>query len=198
MLLHRTWLAKIRDTDEVYAQVAKNVVIGLLLGALWFDKGNLAKADFSYSGQQNSVQFINKSLAATQFTWDFGNGMTSEAPNPIHVFSASGNYLVKLLAKNDCRKDSLSSSITISPFTENQDIQQNQNFIFPNPSFDRLNFKIQNGISDIEVFDLTGKKLTNLEWDQNGLKTEKLTPGSYFILIHQVNTDRISSKFLKL
>jgi hypothetical protein len=164
----------------------------------WFNKGNLSKADFSYSAQQNSVQFINKSLAATQFIWDFGNGITSEISNPIHVFSGPGNYLIKLFAKNDCRKDSLLSSITISPFTENQDIQQNQNYIFPNPSFDHLNFKIQNRISDIEVFDLTGKKLTNLEWDQTSLKTEKITPGIYFIIIYQVNSEKISSKFLKL
>jgi hypothetical protein len=40
MLLHRTWLSKIRETNEIFAQIAKSVVVGLLFGAVWWDKGS--------------------------------------------------------------------------------------------------------------------------------------------------------------
>ena len=40
MLLHRTWLSKIRDTKEILAQIAKSVVVGLIFGAVWWDKGS--------------------------------------------------------------------------------------------------------------------------------------------------------------
>jgi len=40
MLLHRTWLSKIRDTNEIFSQIAKAVVVGILFGAVWWDKGS--------------------------------------------------------------------------------------------------------------------------------------------------------------
>ncbi len=188
--------AGIQDSIANFFTTLSNKII-LDSASKWFNKGNLAKADFSFTTQQNSVQFVNKSLAATQFTWDFGNGIETAVSNPLHVYSAPGNYLVKLVAKNICRKDSFSTSITILPFTYNLELQQNQNHLFPNPCADRLNFKIQNDIKDIEVLDLTGKRLKNLEWDQTGLKTERMPPGSYIIVIYPRNREKIKSRFIK-
>lgn len=45
-----------------------------------------------------TVQFHNTGRG-TQFLWDFGDGTTSSARNPIHTFAAAGDYQVRLIAR---------------------------------------------------------------------------------------------------
>lgn len=48
-----------------------------------------------------SVQFSDMSQnAPTAWTWDFGDGGSSNVQNPLHQYSASGTYSVSLLASN--------------------------------------------------------------------------------------------------
>lgn len=44
--------------------------------------------------------FIDKSIAADSWRWDFGDGGNSSQPNPKHTFPASGSYTVKLTVTN--------------------------------------------------------------------------------------------------
>jgi hypothetical protein len=44
------------------------------------------------------VYFINDSYDAERFEWDFGDFTTSQDVNPVHVYTASGTYQVKLTA----------------------------------------------------------------------------------------------------
>ncbi|UXP31800.1 S8 family serine peptidase [Reichenbachiella agarivorans] len=44
----------------------------------------------------NKVQFIDESLTATKWSWDFSNGFYSKAKNPIVTFGNEGDYTVKL------------------------------------------------------------------------------------------------------
>ncbi|MEP7171240.1 MAG: M4 family metallopeptidase, partial [Bacteroidota bacterium] len=46
----------------------------------------------------DTVHFANASTNAGSFTWYFGDGATSTAINPTHVYSTWGNYTVKLIA----------------------------------------------------------------------------------------------------
>lgn len=58
------------------------------------------KADFiisSYSGEVPlTVQFTDKSINATTWHWDFGDGVTSEEQHPTHVYWTVGEYIVSL------------------------------------------------------------------------------------------------------
>ncbi|MEZ5583612.1 MAG: PKD domain-containing protein [Candidatus Competibacteraceae bacterium] len=46
-----------------------------------------------------SVQFQNDSAGnITSYSWDFGDGNTSTAPNPSHTYSVAGSYTVKMTA----------------------------------------------------------------------------------------------------
>lgn len=42
------------------------------------------------------VQFTNQSDAATSYLWQFGDGTSSTLVNPVHAYTASGTYTVKL------------------------------------------------------------------------------------------------------
>jgi len=48
-----------------------------------------------------AVQFYDKSTGyPASWIWDFGDGTTSTVKNPVHIYSASGNYTVNLTAIN--------------------------------------------------------------------------------------------------
>lgn len=49
---------------------------------------------------QANVQFINQSIGAVAYVWDFGDGGLSELENPQHLFEDTGLYPVKLTAYN--------------------------------------------------------------------------------------------------
>ncbi|MEZ4953195.1 MAG: PKD domain-containing protein [Saprospiraceae bacterium] len=47
------------------------------------------------------VSFTNQSTGASSYLWDFGDGATSTAVNPSHVYSSAGAYTVKLRSMID-------------------------------------------------------------------------------------------------
>ncbi len=49
-----------------------------------------------------SVSFIDTSVGATSWAWDFGDGGTSTMQNPSHNYSLPGTYTVELVASNSC------------------------------------------------------------------------------------------------
>jgi PKD repeat protein len=61
-------------------------------------------AKFSYSPSQNleapvTISFVNNSLNAISYEWDFDDGGSSTQSNPQHTFTNGGTYVVKLIAK---------------------------------------------------------------------------------------------------
>ena len=60
-----------------------------------------------------SVQFTDLSLNAIGWNWDFGDGNSSTEQNPIHTYSAAGNYIVNLTANNGNGTNSTFVNITV-------------------------------------------------------------------------------------
>ena len=54
--------------------------------------------------------------AGTTYLWNFGDGVTSNLPNPFHTYSTAGSHVVKLKVKNNTNQcsDSTTTSIAIS------------------------------------------------------------------------------------
>lgn len=56
-------------------------------------------ANFSYSQNVDDwlqVDFVNLSVSATEYAWDFGDGNTSSSSDPSNVYAAEGTYTVTL------------------------------------------------------------------------------------------------------
>ena len=59
------------------------------------------QADFSYSSDNNftaptTVSFVNQSINALSYNWDFGNGQTSTEENPSVLYDEGGTFTVTL------------------------------------------------------------------------------------------------------
>jgi len=60
-----------------------------------------------------SVLFTDRFENATEWNWDFGDGATSIEHNPVHTYSAAGNYTVNLTVSNSNGTDSKLATITV-------------------------------------------------------------------------------------
>lgn len=125
--------------------------------------GNNVQADFIHEAGGLVCSFINKTLHADLFDWDFGDGQSSHMMNPIHTYNTSGIFHVKLIAMNNCSREELTKTITvyldnIEPNPENDWVS-----IYPNPSYGDLNILTNNsGILYLEIFEMSGKYV---KWD---------------------------------
>lgn len=68
-----------------------------------------------------AVQFVDLSIGATNWFWNFGDGFTSTLQNPTHTYQDSGSYTVTLITSNSTGCSSfytLPNPITIYPLPE--------------------------------------------------------------------------------
>ncbi len=67
------------------------------------------QADFTVADHEgcapSGFQFTDLSLNAETWLWDFGDGATSDEQNPLHTYTASGVYDVRLTVSNPCGED---------------------------------------------------------------------------------------------
>ncbi|HXB38947.1 MAG TPA: PKD domain-containing protein [Bacteroidia bacterium] len=73
---------------------------------------SLTKADFSWVHCSN--QFVNNSLCSSSFYWDFGDGNSSTAVTPVHVYADTGVYNVKLIAYNGTKSDTMAKKVHVN------------------------------------------------------------------------------------
>ena len=100
---------------------------------------------FMYSIINLEVSFTNNSGNTDSFLWDFGDGLTSTIVNPVHLYSAPGNYVVSLSASNFACGTSISRD-TLN-LIETSVTEKNPAFsfsVYPNPSHGIFNLDIKN------------------------------------------------------
>lgn len=74
---------------------------------------------FSYEPSVNpeagdSIFFLNNSIDATIYDWDFGDESTSTEMDPSNIYIAAGSYDVKLTASNEKKSEMLTQTIIIN------------------------------------------------------------------------------------
>ena len=131
------WNTTINEDDYVgmiLLQTASNIVVesGSLLGEeIGMESGSGGNttpsqyapvADFTYSpsnpGTYETVTFTDQSSdsdgTVVGWSWNFGDGDTSADRNPLHQYSAAGNYTIILtVTDDDGNTDSTSRSVTV-------------------------------------------------------------------------------------
>lgn len=72
-------------------------------------------AKFSIDKMHGRVKFTNQSSdKAVSYHWDFGDGTTSDEKSPLHVYSRSGYYNVKLIVKGEVDEDVAEMTVLIN------------------------------------------------------------------------------------
>jgi serine protease len=88
------------------------------------DNGNQSPtADFTYSANLLTVTFTDQSYdpdgSIVSWDWDFGDGSSSAAQNPVHTYAASGTYAVTLtVTDNETATGNVTKNVTVSDGTE--------------------------------------------------------------------------------
>jgi PKD repeat protein len=101
-------------------------------------------ADFEFMDDGiGTVTFTDVSInEPTSWSWDFGDGNMSTEQNPVHTYSATGNYTVCLRAINSAGDNVTCQDLgVVSTLEENGIVNLS---IFPNPAADFLKIEFEN------------------------------------------------------
>ena len=161
------------------------------------------KADFSFKIDSGVVvRFTNKVTNSFSMIWDFGDGSPlDQTLNPSHRFKDKKAYTVKLIAVNDCGRDTIVKVVDL--LTSTQDLIEAQRIdfqSFPNPFSDDLTVHfnlLESSVVSIDIFDMQGRKIENLVQNQRyteglhqvALKPHLDTKGMFYL---QLRTDKVT------
>lgn len=90
------------------------------------------------------VEFYDNSADdVVSWHWDFGDGNSSELPNPVHTYAAPGSYVVSLVAASGegCTAFALDTLLVVKTEvsgTSADAVAEDEVAVFPNPAGDRL------------------------------------------------------------
>lgn len=88
----------------------------------------VAKYTFVIESMSADVSFINTSENANSFEWDFGDNTFSTVRNPIKTYTQTGDYTVKLTARNTTTGETKEYSSSVSVFVFAGGLISNGNF----------------------------------------------------------------------
>ncbi|MDJ1473731.1 PKD domain-containing protein [Xanthocytophaga flava] len=171
-----------------------------------------ATTSFTYTTSATNpliVSFINRSINANEYRWNFGDNTESSETNPIHMYANAGIYKVTLTSRhqNGC-ESTISESIPLNIYTSNNLT------IFPNPiTKDQIsNTKIGFSLSDkqsvyFEIYSTTGNLIqkaieTNTQINFNTFTLtdvfpgiSKISKGMYLLILRYGDTVQVQ-KFI--
>lgn len=158
------------------------------------------EANFEFTQVDNLVSFENLTDYSEDdiiYTWDFGNESISNEENPDIFYTETGTFEVCLSVTNSCGTTTFCEEVEIITLSLDAFEDNNQMRIFPNPvekeiQIDFVDLQVKN----IQLFDITGKKLKQIEVDSQHLEinVNNLTAGLYFVVAFNENGNLISTK----
>lgn len=147
------------------------------------------------------VSFINQSVNANSYFWDFGDGNFSTSANPVYTYANYGNYQVKLITTNICGNDSIIKPLVLSLGIDNYN---NQNILIsPNPTKGSVFITIikPEKYDRICIFNTSGQVVFDENFDNKNenmiLQIDNLSKGIYYLHLYS-NHQFITKKIVKL
>jgi large repetitive protein len=191
------------DEEGVYTVTVTNQDACLGVGTSAFVFAQVIEtptADFDYAADFGSLEytFSNNSTGADAYYWDFGNGTTSSAINPIVSFTEAGENTVTLTAYNgDCTS---TFEMTISDVAISENVVSNGFALYPNPAENVFTIRCNSfdGAGIVRIYALSGQLVEERAVNFNESEVVLIyslnwTEGLYVV---SVSTDRLQTKAL--
>lgn len=163
-----------------------------------------AAAAFDLSGSYGLAALIeNNSTGGISYLWNFGDGSTSTAEEPYHLYDDDGIYVITLTVYGAC--DTVTTTEVYTAVALSAEEWAAGSFeLFPNPASDVLNIRytqLPAGEVTAEIMDISGKTVfnTQLVSGQNGVQTldvSTLKAGVYHLRIRTGQAQKVL-KFVK-
>jgi hypothetical protein len=160
------------------------------------------QASFSSNISFLNVQFNNTSSAGS-YTWDFGDGNTSNATSPQHSYALPGTYDVCLTVSTDCADKTTCNAVTVDE--DDSGIDENYaNYVsvYPNPTNSLVNFYVTHpNVKSLVVMDIVGKEVmtSNIVGELTQINIEGFSNGTYFYrLLGEDGSTLIADKLFKV
>lgn len=151
---------------------------------------NLPQALFRYDLEDTlsplQVTFTDvSSYLPTSWHWDFGDGTMSQDTNPVHAFTAPGNYTVCLIVSNAYAADTFCRQVMVGTSGIHELPALPHSTIMPNPFFDEISIQLPAlvGVQPrFVLYDLYGRKVASrsLKDFETRLSLPGLPSGIYF------------------
>jgi parallel beta-helix repeat protein len=151
-------------------------------------------ASFNYIPAGLQLSFTSTSTDATTYSWDFGDGGSSPAQNPIHNYSVNGTYTIRLIASNPCSADTTQQQVGVVGMAENT--SETSLHIGPNPAQDMI-FVYYNKAAFYEILNCSGQIVQSATLSNRGIDISKLSPDLYFIRLIDEKGRMYKGKFVK-
>lgn len=150
----------------------------------WYIGKYDVSADFEISGDDTTLTFTAEVQEGATYSWDFGDGTSSENAITTHTFS-DGIHTISLTVTLCGKSETVTQTVTVSALStsgfKNYDFK-----IYPNPATTFLNITTKSGLSvQTEVYDMLGRKCNLPLNDGQTLDVSALESGSYLIVISQ-------------
>ena len=149
-------------------------------------------ADFTFSIAEDTIRFSNLSTHVADFLWHFGDGESSTAVHPVHVYKESGFYEVALFAMNECGTSQQRATAPVLLTKTSQPHWIEEFLLFPNPNNGIFAVSLQGKPQAqllLRLVNSLGQEVHRVRlpfWAgslSQSLQTQHLTPGIYLLLI---------------
>lgn len=123
---------------------------------------SLPEAAFTWDQQDGVVAFDNSSQHADTYLWTFGDNAESTEENPIHEYSESGEFVVTLIASNDCGADTVSGQLEIILINTEQPLFIEDFRLYPNPGSGAVYLEMGGQPRpevQFDLFDMLGRRI---------------------------------------
>lgn len=156
----------------------------------------LPEAEFEFRTEKGSLLFTNLSANASSYIWDFGDGNTSEAESPNHVFEEAGEFEVSLTAINGCGTDTQTQTVSFVTSVVEPEVD-NTFDVYPNPVRDVLSIAASatgNQLRAIRLYNVDGRLVMQREIPRSNqdkvirLDLSAYQKGLYFLQLQTPST----------